>query len=292
MGNYSIKDLEKLTGIKAHTLRAWEQRYGIIQPKRTNTDIRTYDDEDLRLTLNIAYLNRNGHKISKIAGMEESDIYQTVLHLSETSLVSHNQIHAMVLAMINLDEGRFEKIIATNTLQIGFERTMLEIVYPFLHKIGILWQTGNIIPAHEHFMSNLIRQKLIVAIDGQMAPEDPHAKKFVLFLPEGELHELSLLFAAFLIKARKFRVIYLGQNLPIGDLKTVYDHYEPEYFLMSVTSTPTKTRLIKYVEKVKALYPKTSLLISGYQASQIKEKLPEGVHYLDTVQSLLPYLEK
>ncbi|MEM6347663.1 MAG: MerR family transcriptional regulator, partial [Bacteroidota bacterium] len=210
MGTYSIKDLEQLSGIKAHTLRVWEQRYGIIQPSRTPTKIRYYDDADLRLVLNISFLNRNGHKISKIAKMTGDEIQNTVMRISDSNLEFPNQVNALVIAMVNLDEERFEKIISTNTLQFGFENTMLHIIYPFLERIGILWQTGSINPAHEHFMSNLIRQKLIVAIDGQIRSQNPNASKYLLFLPEGEQHELSLLFSAYIIKSRHNKVIYLG----------------------------------------------------------------------------------
>ncbi|MFO7826254.1 MAG: MerR family transcriptional regulator, partial [Cyclobacterium sp.] len=185
MSSYSIKDLEQLSGIKAHTLRVWEQRYNLLKPKRTETNIRFYDDEDLKLILNVALLNDNGFKISKIAKMSLADMKSEVLKLTERSFAYDDQIHSLIITMVELDEERFEKIISTNILKIGFELTMLHIIYPFLSKIGILWQTGSIHPGQEHFISNLVRQKLIVAIDGQMYTGG--GKKFLLFLPEGEL---------------------------------------------------------------------------------------------------------
>ena len=167
MSRYSIKDLEQLSGIKAHTVRVWEQRYKLLNPKRTETNIRYYDDHDLKLILNVALLNDNGIKISKIAKMSVEEMKAEVLHLTERSFAYDDQIHSLVLAMIEFNEERFEKIIATNILKIGFEQTMLNVIYPFLSKIGILWQTGSIHPGQEHFISNLVRQKLIVAIDGK-----------------------------------------------------------------------------------------------------------------------------
>ncbi len=194
MSSYSIKDLEQLSGIKAHTLRIWEQRYNFIIPKRTDTNIRYYDDKDLKLILNVSLLRENGYKISKIADMDQEQIAGAVLEITEKNFSFSDQIHSLVLAMIDLDEERFEKIMSTNILQTGFENTMLSIIFPFLSKIGVLWQTGSITPAQEHFISNLIRQKLIVAIDGCYVPSKEINNKYLLFLPEGELHEISLLF--------------------------------------------------------------------------------------------------
>ncbi|RYF66671.1 MAG: MerR family transcriptional regulator, partial [Cytophagaceae bacterium] len=186
MSNYSIKDLEQLSGIKAHTLRIWEHRYNIIQPKRTDTNIRTYDDQDLKLVLNISLLKDHGYKISEISKLSVEEMYQEVIKISDKQLSYPDQIHALTITMIDLDEDRFEKIISTNILQFGFENTMINIIYPFLSRIGTLWVTGSIGPAQEHFITNLIRQKLIVAIDGQVSKQRPNGKKYMLFLPEGE----------------------------------------------------------------------------------------------------------
>lgn len=292
VGSYSIKDLEQLSGIKAHTLRVWEQRYNIIAPKRTNTNIRFYDDTDLRHVLNISFLNQNGHKISKIATLSPDHISHLVAKISDSNLEFPNQVNALVIAMVNLDEERFEKIIATNTLQFGFERTMIHIVYPFLQKIGILWQTGSINPAHEHFISNLIRQKLIVAIDGQIAPLNPNAKKYVLFLPEGELHELTLLFSAYIIKSRHNRAIYLGQSLPTADLATVNEVYQPDYLLTVLSSVPTKNEVLRYIEDLLRQFPNSHILVSGYQAIKQKNKMPQGVTVFEHIEDLIAFADK
>ena len=293
MGSYSIKDIEQLTGIKAHTLRVWEQRYDILTPKRTPTNIRYYDDADLRLVLNIAFLNGNSIKISKIAKMTGEEINERVRQIAESNLEFPNQINALVIAMVELDEERFEKIIATNTLQFGFERTMLNIVWPFLYKIGILWQTGNINPAHEHFISNLIRQKLIVAIDGQMPPKNPYAKKFLLFLPEGELHEMSLLFGAYIIKARFNRVIYLGQSLPMHDLSSVYNIYQPDYITTVLSNFPTLDEAIAFVKALQQQCPNSEIVLAGSWAVEIKEKELEleKVHTIIHMEELIEFVD-
>lgn len=291
VGIYSIKDLEQLSGIKAHTLRVWEQRYDIIKPKRTPTRIRFYDDEDLKLILNISFLNRNNYKISKIAKMEEEEISDMVIRITNSNLDFPNQVNAMVIAMVNLDENRFEKIIATNALQFGFEKTMLSIIYPFLQKIGILWQTGNINPAHEHFISNLIRQKLIVAIDGQIGEPHPEAKKFVLFLPEGELHELSLLFASFILKSRRHKVVYMGQSLPLEDLKTVHEVYNPDFYFTIVTSFPNQQGLQEYLNEMVDSYPSAQLLVSGYQAISSPEVMPKKARLIKDIPDMVSFVE-
>lgn len=265
MSSYSIRDLEQLSGIKAHTIRIWEQRYNIIQPKRTDTNIRMYDDQDLKLVLNISLLKEHGYKISDIAKFSLSEISQEVMAISDKKLNYPDQIHALTIAMIDLDEDRFEKIISTNFLQNGFENTMLNIIYPFLTRIGTLWLTGSIGPAQEHFMSNLIRQKVIVAIDGQVIKYHPNSKKFLLFLPEGELHEISLLFTSYVIRAQHHRVVYLGQTLPFNELVFAYDVHQPDYIFATITSVPAHDEVQTYVSKLCQQFPKAQILLTGYQ---------------------------
>ncbi|AYQ33846.1 MerR family transcriptional regulator [Runella sp. SP2] len=265
MSNYSIRDLEQLSGIKAHTIRIWEQRYNIIQPKRTDTNIRMYDDQDLKLVLNISLLKDHGYKISDIAKFSLDEISHEVMAISDQKLNYPDQIHALTIAMIDLDEDRFEKIISTNFLQNGFENTMLNIIYPFLTRIGTLWLAGSIGPAQEHFMSNLIRQKVIVAIDGQVIKYHPNSKKFLLFLPEGELHEISLLFTSYVIRAHHHRVVYLGQTLPFNELVFAYDVHQPDYVFASITSVPAYDEVQTYVNKLCQQFPKAQILLTGYQ---------------------------
>ncbi|MFY0599573.1 MAG: MerR family transcriptional regulator [Cyclobacteriaceae bacterium] len=265
MSRFSIKDLEQLSGIKAHTIRIWEQRYQIIKPHRTETNIRFYDDEALKLILNVSLLNAHGFKISKIAKMNDGEMQREVMSITEENSNFDDQIHALTIAMIDLNEVRFEKVLSSNVLKIGFEDTMLKIIYPFLSKIGILWQTGAVNPAQEHFISNLIRQKLIVAIDGQYEPPAASAKKFLLYLPEGELHEISLLFSDLIIRSRKNKSIYLGQSLPVNDVKSVYEYYNPDYVLTVLTSIPGSSEIQNYVDSLSSIFSKSTLLISGMQ---------------------------
>lgn len=292
MAKYSIKDLEHLSGIKAHTLRIWEQRYNLINPKRTDTNIRYYDQDDLKLVLNVSLLKDNNYKISKIANMSREEMSEAVLMVTDKTTSHADQIYALTLSMIDLDEQRFEKIISSNTLKHGFERTMLNIIYPFLSKIGIMWMTDSINPAQEHFISHLIRQKLIVAIDGQYPSVEANAKKYMMFLPENELHELSLLFANFLVRARNCKSIYLGQNMPFHDLTVAYDLYKPDYLLTIVTSRDAKISPTDYLNNLSDKFPDTPILASGSQVIGQDLDLNDNIVQIANPNNLISFIEE
>jgi MerR family transcriptional regulator, light-induced transcriptional regulator len=272
-------------------LRIWEQRYGLLSPKRTPTNIRYYDDNDLKLLLNVVLLNNNGVKISKISKMTSEELKNEVIRISSNRFEYGNQIDALTISMIELDENQFDKIISTNILHYGFEQTMINIVYPFLTKIGVLWITGSITPAHEHFMSNLIRQKLIVAIDGQINLETPKSKKYVLYLPEGEMHELGLLFYTYVLKSRQNKVIYLGQNLPVIDLTAVCELHNPDYILSNITSSPSGSDLQPYINNLSKLFPNKKIILTGYQINNNKLTLPSNITELASVNELINYVD-
>ena len=287
MSTYSIKDLEQLSGIKAHTLRIWEQRYDILSPDRTDTNIRTYDDNDLKLVLNIALLKDHGYKISEISKMPAEELSKEVLLISDKQLNYPDQIHALTISMLDLDEERFEKIVSTNTLQFGFENMMINIIYPFLSRIGTLWITGSIGPAQEHFISNLIRQKLIVAIDGQLPSLRPGAKKYLLYLPEGEMHEISLLFANYIIRSRQNKVIYLGQSLPFAELGFAHGMHKPDYIFTVITSVPGQNEIQRYVYKLAKEFPDSKILMTGYQVVGQDIDCPDNVEIITQIKYLM-----
>jgi len=292
LGYYSIKDLENLTGIKAHTIRMWEQRYDIIKPSRTDTNIRLYEADQLKLMLNIALLNNHGFKISKIANMSREEVYEKVRETISKATNYEDQINALTVAMIDLDEDGFEKIIATNILQYGFEKVMIHIIYPFLIRIGALWTTDAINPAQEHFITNLIRQKLIVAIDGQFEPNRTNPKKFILYLPEGELHEIGLLFNYYLIKARGNKVIYLGQSLPLNDLYEVNQVHKADFIMSIITSTPGTEDIQSYVDLLGQKFPDTTILLSGYQVVGQDLRVAKNIHIINQIQDMIVALDE
>jgi MerR family transcriptional regulator, light-induced transcriptional regulator len=291
LATYSIRDLENISGIKAHTLRIWEQRYEILQPKRTDTNIRFYEEDDLRLLLSISMLNANGYKISHIAKMPAADIHATCSKLRDVSDEFSNLINLLLLAMIELDEERFDKALASSTLKYGFEDTMTRVIYPFFERVGILWQTGSVRPAQEHFISSLIRQKLIVAIDAQAPVRGDDIPKYVLYLPENEMHELSLLFASYILRSRKNKVIYLGQNVPGDDLESIYETYKPDYFFTILTIVPAKESAQAYLTRLGKNFPKSRFLVAGL-ATELVKNTPDNVIILPQVSDLLRYADR
>ncbi|MFN0202445.1 MAG: MerR family transcriptional regulator [Bacteroidia bacterium] len=292
MGTYAIKDLEYLSGVKAHTIRIWEQRYNIITPKRTSTNIRNYDDADLRKLLNVSFLNRHGHKISKISKLSYQEIVELVDKISINSSEFDTQIGSMILAMVNLDELRFNQILGTHILEKGFESASINIIFPFLERVGILWQTGDINPAQEHFISGLIRQKLLAAID--LLPLKTHQAiaKIILFLPEGEWHEIGLLFAYYMFKKRGFRVLYLGQSLPMEDLKNTVRLFVPHVLVSSITTFPAAEKTVEYAANLVQSFPTCKILLSGAQILYQKDKIIPYAIVLDNVHSLTQWMNQ
>jgi MerR family transcriptional regulator, light-induced transcriptional regulator len=287
LASYSISDLEKLSGIKAHTLRIWEQRYKLITPERSHSKIRNYNVADLKLLLNIATLKDHGYKISKIASYSHSQISQRVLEISDSQLNYPDQIQALTTAMVDLDEPRFEQILNANVSKHGFENTMVHAIYPFMQRIGTLWLTGSIGPGQEHFMSNLIRQKLIYGIEQLPKVQLQKAKSFMLFLPEGEYHEISLLFSQYLIKSRGHKVVYLGQSLPNQDVLHIYQLHQPQYIFVSVTTSPNAEQLPSYLNWLAQNMPQAQLLLTGYQVLNSPMDLPKSAKIMAKVDDLL-----
>lgn len=286
MTHYSIRELEHLSGIKAHTLRIWENRYKILQPKRTDTNIRYYTEADLKLLLKIALLNKHGLRISKIAKMSSEELNKEVGKLSENLVVGDYQIHLLTNAMIDMNEIQFEDVMDENINFRGFEQTMTEVIYPFLEKIGILWLSGSINPAQEHFITNLIRQKIIVGINNLPRPQNT-SERYILFTPENELHELSLLFAHYMLKARGKSIVYLGAGVPTADVVTVAKARKPNYLFCISTSHPVKRKMQRFVSELdEGIAKSTQVIMTGYQASRINFPLPENFRVVHKVSDL------
>ncbi len=281
-----------MSGIKAHTIRIWEQRYQLLAPKRTTTNIRYYDDADLKNLLNVALLYQEGYKISKIARLMPEQVAREVLKLTEADLGKDQFISQLIVAMVEMDEGLFERVLGRAVLQLGFPASVKQIIYPFLNKIGLLWQTGNITPAHEHFISQLIRQKMLVAIDGQVLSRTSDAPKVLLYLPEGELHELSLLYSHYQFRAAGCRTLYLGQHLPLSDLVKAAQQFNPDYICSAFTTTPPRSEVEEYLQQLLKEVPGTELLISGYILHSMKDSLPKRVMYFEKMEEFEKWLAR
>ena len=289
MAIYSIRDLEKLTGIKAHTIRIWEQRYGLVTPARTDTNIRYYTDENLRHLFNIALLNRNGIKISKLAQMSVEDIAAKGAAIAQNNPNPNSQIDALTLAMIDLNELAFEQVFVEYVGTNGFERGMLELVYPFLDKLRLLWLTNSISPAHEKFVGQIIRRKLMVAVDKATPRADTPV--FLLYSPEGEMQELTLLFIQYLLRSRGMRVAYLGANIAIGELRDACHALKPDYVFTILQEPLPRHPIQTYVDSVVQSINGCTLLLTGQQFFVSPVKLPPNAEVLNGLPGTLQFLD-
>ncbi|MBK8194472.1 MAG: MerR family transcriptional regulator [Lewinellaceae bacterium] len=291
MAIYSIRDLEKLTGIKAHTIRIWEQRYGLVVPARTDTNIRYYTDENLRLLFNIALLNRHGYKISKLAKMTQEDIAAKVADIAENNSSHNAQIDALTLAMIDLDEATFDRIFSAYTWENGFERTMVELIYPFLDKLNVLWLTNSVSPAHEKFIGNLIRRKLMAEIDKEPAESSRDAATFLLYLPEDDSQELTLLFMHYLLRNRHQRVIYLGHHVTLSDLEDACQPLRPDYVFTILQEPIPRHPIQGYLDAAAQAIAPSKLLLTGAQLFVNPVNLPANSEVLSGLQDTIQFLD-
>lgn len=285
MGRYSIKELERLSGIKAHTIRIWEKRYNLIEPQRTATNIRLYSDDDLKKIINVSLLNNHGVKISHIAELTHENLIKKVFEFTEKKTEDDVYINQMIVCMIDMDEEMFDRLLATLEKKWGIERAITEAIYPFLDRIGILWQTGNITPAQEHFVSNLVRQKIIVAIDALPLPPRT-AGRAVLFLPEYELHEIGLLFCHYVLRKAGKRVIYLGQMVPYEDLKSVGLAQQPDMFVTSIISERPPKELQAFFNQLAADFPAASIIATGGAVAKVALTFPSNFHLAENALDL------
>jgi len=260
---YSIKDLERISGIKAHTLRIWEQRYNISTPERTQTNIRYYNNYNLKKIINVALLNNNGFKISAIAKMSDSELLKEVERFLNDYKKESDQVDHLVLCLMDLDESKFEQIMNNAIIHFGFEDTMEKIIFPFFRQMGNLWLLGIINPAQEHYISNLIRQKIIVGIDRITTRPGIQARKILLYLPQLELHEMGLLYAHYLSKLRGHQCFYLGQSVPLEDLTAICKQLKPDQILSIYTAPNAEIDLNEYLRACAQQIPDIPFLISG-----------------------------
>jgi DNA-binding transcriptional MerR regulator len=292
MAIYSIRDLEKLTGIKAHTIRIWEQRYRLIEPDRTETNIRYYTDDNLRELFNIALLNRNGYKISKLAQMSPEEINLKVAEIAENSSSQNTQIDALTLAMIDLDEAKFEQVFSDFIWEHGFEKAMLELIYPFLDKLNVLWLAQSVNPVHEKFISNLIQRKLMCAIDKEPADPAKDASTFLLYLPEGENQEITLLFIHYLLRTHKQKAVYLGADISLAYLKSAVQTLNPD-FVFTILNEPLSRQSIQgYVDHAASIVDEGTLLLTGAQLFFNQVKTGSNTRVLSGLPDTLTFLDK
>jgi methanogenic corrinoid protein MtbC1 len=273
---YSIKDLENLSGIKAHTIRIWEKRYELLTPERTDTNIRYYTDNDLRHLLNVSLLVKNGYKISKVSKWDSPAITDTVLEVSKSKKTEDAYIDRLMLCMVNFDNVGFNEIVTEVIAQYGIEDFTYKVAFPLFERIGTFWQVGTIFPAQEHYVTHIIRQKLIAEID-KLGLNNRRGQTMLFFLPENELHELSLLFYSYLAHKSGFNVIYLGQFVPMNDLKKIQAHKKIDYVFTSFINAMSKEGLEEYLVELKDIFEKQRVFVTGWQINHLKPALPRNV---------------
>jgi DNA-binding transcriptional MerR regulator len=289
MNAFTIKDLENLTGIKAHTIRIWEQRYSFLKPRRTDTNIRYYSNEELKKILNIALLNKYGYKISHIDRMSEPEINEKIITLNHALAQQERVINDLIQTMVDMNTEDFEASLAEYIKHRGIEKTVNQIIFPFMERIGVLWMTGHINPAQEHLMSNIIRQKVLVAIDSAKSLLNIE-KTGLLFLPEGEYHELGLLFVYYLLKSRGVKVLYLGANVPVDDVQYVIRELKPDFLFTHLTSVSSGFNFDRFINQSVKKFDNVPFLISGRLAHTYEKKIPPAIHFKRSLQEVTEFI--
>lgn len=280
--SFTIKELESLSGVKAHTIRIWEQRYHFLRPSRTTTNIRRYNNEELKTLLTVALLNKYGYKISRIDGMNADQRNEAVLALQQPDAQDEHTVNRLIGYMIDLKSQPLEHLLGEQVRSNGIEKTLTGIVFRFLDRVGILWQTNRLRPVQEHLVSAIVRQKIICAIDGLPLPE-AGSPLFVLFLPEGEHHELGLLYVYYLLRRRGIPVIYLGANVPLKDMEYILEAKQPKYLYLHLTTFQGQVRFQRFLQQLTQQTARTQILLSGAIAQLLrKANLP----HVTTFQSL------
>lgn len=249
---FSIKDLENLSGIKAHTIRIWEKRYNILEPMRSDTNIRNYDLKSLQKLLNVVLLNDYGYKISRIAGHSVEKIELLVREIISEKSTKNHALSSFKLAMINFDQALFFNTYNNLLSEKSFREVFYDVVVPLMEEIGVLWQSGTVSPAQEHFICFLIKQKLLLNTEKLQILEPTRTDKvFVLYLPENEIHELSLMYLNYEILLNGYKTIYLGESVPIDSLKDMRKYFNNIVYVSYLTVEPNKDVIDGYVELFK-----------------------------------------
>lgn len=288
---YSIKDLEHLSTIQSHTIRIWEKRYALLSPQRSNTNIRCYSTDDLKKLLNVSFLNKQGVKISAIAKMSEKEIEQRVLSLNLNLTDNEHLIDNLITSLIDLNEIQFQKILNTVISRSGFEHTISHLLFPFFERIGIMWQTGVINPAQEHFVSNIVRNKIIAATDNIDYQPTINKTKIVMLLPETELHEISLLFYNYALRKRGYVTLYLGQIVPINSIERIVEITQADVLICTMTSSINAKNTNEMLQLLSNAFPK-KILISGPAIKNYQGALPSNVFRFEDVNNMLQLVQK
>lgn len=285
MSNYTIKQLELVSGIKAHTIRMWERRYNLFTPRRTDTNIRRYSTEDVQLILNISQLLRNGYKISKLASKSLDEIVQLTLNnANKTTISAEMELEPLFLSLFSFDQQSLKSALKKKIADKGLETAYESIFIPLLYKIGVLWQTGMLKTTHEHFVSNIIKHLIISDIENLNEPK-PNAPLALFFLPEGEYHEIGLLYFTYIAKKKGLRTLYIGQSIPVEDVISTSLELKPSILFTSSSTAISKLNLNEFTKIVRKNLKGCHLCITGYKANQDRYKMPKDINIIPAADS-------
>ena len=285
---YNIKDLEKLSGVKAHTIRIWEKRYDLLNPERTSTNIRLYSDMDLKKILNVSILINSGHKISQIAKLNPEEVNKLILELGgHSDKMKHEiEIDRFIHHTLSFYEPEFCEHFSHCMLKYGLEKTITDIIYPFLSKVGLLWGISEIYPAQEHFASQLIKRKLWVAIDGIEGSTTSKEPPYILFLPENELHELALIFSNYILRKQGHNVVYLGANVPQNDLYMMKKNRAIKGLVTFFINPMPIEEIEEYLNQLSQQFSDANIYYAGAPKLVDNLKTQSNVHKLNSPKDL------
>ena len=291
---YSIKYLETISGIKAHTIRIWEKRYKLLKPKRTDTNIRFYDDQDLKKILNVATLLDAGYKISEVSCLNDKAINEELkkcLNKEETGInLESVLVNELIVSSLNFDKYQFEKTFNTGILKLGMQNTIEKVLFPTLNKIGVLWQSEEINPAQEHFFSSMVKQKMFSAIDAIQEPEKS-STRCILFLPEEEDHEIGLLYFNYLLLKGGAKTIYLGTRMPLINIIDSEKIIQPTHIIFFIIKLLPIEEIEKYIKEIAKSLPNQTIILCGNPEYNAKIKLPLNVRYLASPDEAKKYFK-
>lgn len=287
--SFTIKELESLSGIKAHTIRIWEQRYRFLRPSRTTTNIRRYNNEELKTLLTVALLNKYGYKISKIDEMQPEQRTEAVLKLPQQDARDEHTINQLIGCMIDLKSNEFEQLLSQQIKEHGIEKAITNIIFLFLERVGILWQTNRLRPVQEHIVSAIIRQKIIYAIDGLPLAKAP-SPLFILCLPQGEHHELGLLYVYYLLRKTGIQTIYLGADVPLKDIQYILQIRPPQYLYLHLTSFPGQAKFNRFLQQLETDANGAQIVISGFVAQLVKRTSSASIQLLQALEGVQSYI--
>ncbi|WP_148782918.1 MerR family transcriptional regulator [Aquimarina intermedia] len=292
--NFSIKDLENLCGVKAHTIRIWEKRYNLLTPERTETNIRTYSLTNLQKLLNVSYLVNSGYKISRISKLQKNEIDEYARRIVTENSTKSQAINAFKIAMLNFDVALFHTTFNELKEKRTFKSIFNEVFIPFLTEIGFLWQTGTITPSHEHFITHLIKQKLTLSIEQlQHSVATTKKRTFVLFLPQNEIHDLGILYVNYELLSHGYKTIYLGASIPLEDLKHLITIHPDVTFLSYFTVQPEKNAVQSYIEQFDTMInseKQREFWMLGKQIQHITNRESKTHRYFESIEALVKQL--